>query len=117
MSAGIYNLTVEQGATLSKVITWTDENGAAVNLTNYLARAQGRRTQGASTALFDIDNGTKGGIVLGGAAGTITLTITDEVTAVIPACRGVWDLELESPSGVVTRLLEGKLTVTAEVTR
>jgi hypothetical protein len=58
------------------------------------------------------------GITLGGAAGTITLSATATVTAALTApFSGVYDLELVSGGGVVTRLLEGVATVSPEVTR
>lgn len=115
MSAGIYNITIEQGATFTKTITWTDALGAPVNLSGYTARAKGRRSYNASTSLFSISTGA--GIVLGGALGTIVLTITDETTAAMTPGKGVWDLEVESAGGVVTRLLEGRMTVTPEATK
>lgn len=50
-------------------------------------------------------------------AGVITLSLTATLTAGIPATRYVYDLEMISSGGVVTRLLEGYVTVTPEVTR
>jgi hypothetical protein len=58
------------------------------------------------------------GITLGDAAGTITLSATATVTAALTApFSGVYDLELVSGGGVVTRLLEGSATISPEVTR
>lgn len=48
--------------------------------------------------------------------GRIDLIITDEKTTLIPS-SGVYDLELTSSSGEVTRILEGKVRLSAEVTR
>jgi hypothetical protein len=53
-----------------------------------------------------IDNTTK----------TITLEIDALDTAAITFKKGVYDLELESPSGVVKALMYGNVTVTNEVT-
>ena len=117
MIAGIYNLTIEQGVTLNRVLTWTDSNDALVDLTNYTARAQVRDSKSGSTKIVDLTT-ENGGISLGGAAGTITLTMTDTATAALSALTdGRWDLELISSGGTVTRLVEGKCTISLEVTR
>jgi hypothetical protein len=58
-----------------------------------------------------------GGIVLGGAAGTITPTASAAQTAALPAGLLLYDLFLTSPGGVVTRLLAGNVNVVAKVTQ
>jgi len=58
-----------------------------------------------------------GRITLGGALGTISLDLTAEETAAIIWDRGVYDLELESGDGTVTRLLQGSFTISKEVTK
>jgi hypothetical protein len=55
-------------------------------------------------------------IVLGGAAGTIVLDLSDEVTASLTAGTYFYDIELTSSTGSKTRLLEGTFIVSAEVT-
>ena len=116
MTAGILNLTVEQGATFSRVITWRDANEAAINLTGYTARMQARRSIGAGSTFINLTT-ENGGITLGGAAGTITLTISATDTAALTEQSGHYDLEVVSAGGVVTRLLQGEITVSKEVTR
>jgi hypothetical protein len=46
----------------------------------------------------------------------ITLTISADDTEVIEFSKGVYDLELVSPTGIVTTLLAGAVSVTSEVT-
>lgn len=55
-------------------------------------------------------------IALGGTAGTIVLSLSDEVTASLTAGTYFYDIELHSPTGAKTRLLEGTFIVSAEVT-
>ena len=43
MTAGIYNATIDQGATWSVTVTYTDSNGAPINLTGYTAAMQVRQ--------------------------------------------------------------------------
>lgn len=110
-----YDLCIPQGATFSRVIRWKAD-GANVNLTGYTARAQIRPTAASATTTLSLTT-ENGRITLGGAAGTITLTISATDTAAIAAGRYVYDLELVSAGGIVTRLLQGVVTVSANVTR
>lgn len=55
-------------------------------------------------------------LVIDNTAKTITMTITATETAAITAKKGVYDLELVSPDGVVSGLLSGAITFTQEVT-
>lgn len=57
-----------------------------------------------------------GGIALDNVNKTITLTIAATETDDFAWTRGVYDLEMVSPLGVVTCLLCGKISVTKEVT-
>lgn len=115
MAAGIYNFAIEQGSTLNKVITWKDGDDAAINLTGYTAVAQFRPT--IATAPVLTLSSVTGGITLGGAAGTITLGATATTTAALAAGDGVWELELTSGGGVVTRLLTGTYSILPEIVR
>ena len=111
-----YDLEIKQGATLSLTATWKDSTGAAINLTGYTARMQVRSAYDATSTILSLTSSS--GITLGGSAGTIAITASATVTAALTApWSGVWDLELVSGGGVVTRLLEGAATVSPEVTR
>lgn len=111
-----YDLEIKQGATLSLTATWKDSTGTAVNLTGYTARMQVRSTYDATSTILSLTSGS--GITLGGSAGTIAITASATTTAALTApWSGVWDLELVSGGGEVTRLLEGAATVSPEVTR
>ncbi len=116
MPAAPYDIFIEQGTTWSLPLVWKDETGALKNLTGYTARMQIRATAASGTTLADLTD-ANGKITLGGAAGTITLTLTPTDTSAIPPGTYVYDLELVAGGGVVTRLLKGGVTVDAEVTR
>lgn len=111
-----YDLEIKQGATLSLTATWKDSSGTAVNLTGYTARMQVRATYDSSSTILSLTSSS--GITLGGSAGTIAITASATTTAALTApWSGVWDLEIVSGGGEVTRLLEGAATVSPEVTR
>jgi tRNA threonylcarbamoyladenosine modification (KEOPS) complex Pcc1 subunit len=115
MAATTYDILIEQGATYSQSITYKD-NGVAVNLTGYTARMQVRATLESASTLVELTTANSR-IALGGTAGTISLTISATDTAALTAGRGVYDLELVSGSGIVTRLLQGVATISRNVTR
>ena len=112
--AGAYNFTIEQGATFNLLMTWRIDN-VPVNLTGYTARLQARIDVDETDTILSLTTGA--GITLGGAAGTITIDQTAGQTAVLPKGEYVYDLELQSSGGIVTRLLQGELNISAEVTR
>jgi len=109
------DLCIPQGATFSRVVKWKAD-GTLVNLTGYTARMQIRQTAASATTTLALTT-ENGRIALGGSAGTITLSISATDTAAIAAGRYVYDLELVSAGGIVTRLLQGVVTVSANVTR
>lgn len=113
MAAGEWNPTIEQGATWESILTYKIDD-VAVNLSGYSARLTAKDSAG--TAVLEMDTATLGGITLGGAAGTITLNLTAAETTALAAGVYTYDLELESGAGVVTRLVQGDLTVSAERT-
>ena len=109
------DLCIPAGASFSRVIRWKAD-GANVNLTGYTARAQIRPSASSATTTLSLTTENTR-IALGGTAGTITLSISATDTAAITAGRYVYDLELVSAGGIVTRLLQGVVTVSANVTR
>ena len=115
-----YDLIIARGETYTRTFTWTS-GGSPVNLTSYHAAMQIRPDwlvagETPGTPDVDLDDQTKGGITLGGSAGTVTVTIPAAVTAALAIDRGKYDLELTAPSGAVTKFLRGSVTILGEVT-
>jgi len=111
MAAGTYNFTVEQGATFTRTLT-LQENSSAMNLTGYSAASQMRSTADTSTVA-----GTFTATVSNASGGVITLSMTATQTGNIEEGIYVYDIEITSGAGSITRILQGKVTVTANVTR
>lgn len=116
MSAGVYDFYIEQGATFNQPLVWKDSSGTAVNVTGYTARMQIRKTVDATTVILTLTT-ENGRITVGTSNGLITLLVSAADTAALTSFCGVYDLEVISPTGVVTRLLEGQVEVSKEVTR
>jgi hypothetical protein len=111
---GYLDLDCYQGANFDYQLTWT-VGGSAVNVTGYSSRMQVRQAVDSTAVAFSLVSGT--GITLGGTAGTIALSAVATATAGIEAGQYVYDLELVSGTGYVTRLVGGNFVVSAEVTR
>lgn len=119
MGSGVYNLQISQYATYIMTFVWSAGTcgcstvGATitpVDLVGYTATLQIRQFV-SGPLVVDLSSY----IVLGGTAGTITLTVPSSVTAGFTWWNGVYDLLLTSSSGIATRLLQGSVTVTPGV--
>lgn len=87
-----------------------------VDLTSYTARMQIREDIDDVAASISLTT-ENGGITLGATAGTISLLIAATATDDITWEDAVYDLEIISSGGIVTRLISGAITASDEVTR
>ena len=110
-------LKIIQGATFPKVLRWiAPDKTTPIDLTGCTARMQVRSEIESPTVLLELTT-ENGGIVIDGPAGKLTLRISPAATAAIAWESGVWDLEVVHPNGDVTRLAQGAISVSPEVTR
>lgn len=114
MTAGNYNIVAEQGATFTFEFT-IDTDGTPWDLTSYTARMQVRPFVDSTTKIFDLTE--TDGIALGGVLGTVTVTRSAAQMTAAKTGRHVYDLELESSGGIVTKILEGRFVIIPEVTQ
>ena len=112
--AGIYNITMDQGAQWTLTVVYDNNNGTPIDLTGYTARMQVRPKFGSDNAVLTISSPSSG-IVITPLTGTLNLTATTAQTGDIPGGFYVYDLEISS-GGVVTRLMQGSVTVRDQVT-
>jgi hypothetical protein len=110
-----YQISIDQGATYSLALTYKDSNGTAINLTGYTAAMQIRTSYESSSTVVSLTSSS--GIVITAATGLLTINITSNQTAALTPGTYVYDLEITSGAGVVTRLIQGSVMVSAEVTR
>lgn len=113
--AGQYDIVpMEIGATFTLTFAWTI-NGNPVDLTGYTAEMHVRRKHTTATTLLDFSSAA-GDITLNGALGTgvVKALIPNSLNNTVK--RGVYDLELTASNGDVTRLLEGIVVFSPEVT-
>ncbi len=115
VTPGQVNFLCPQGSTFSKQITYTIDN-IPVDLGGYSARMQVRQNYYSEDALLDLSS-PNSGITIEGSNGIINIYISDGDTSSLPAGNFLYDLELDSNGGTVSRLIEGSFIVTPEVTR
>ena len=105
------NLYIDQGSNFTSTVTVEDVNDNLVNITNYTTRGQVRKSYSASTAT----NFTT--TITDATNGEFTIALSRTQTGALKAGRYVYDVEVISPAGVVTRVVEGQVTVNARVTQ
>ena len=109
--AAIANLTIDQGATFSSDVTVKDAQDNAFNLTGYTAVA--KLAKGFASTKTRTNMTTS--IATDATTGVVTLSLTATETSALDAERYVYDLEITS-GATVTRVIEGIITVRAQVT-
>tara|TARA_R110000772_G_scaffold40733_1_gene95141 strand:+ start:1350 stop:1694 length:345 start_codon:yes stop_codon:yes gene_type:complete len=108
-----YNIEAYQGATYTLNMTYKIDN-SVVNLTGYTAAMQVRSAPSSASTILSLESGAE--ITLGGALGTIAVEVSATVMAAVAAGNYQYDFDLDSGSQV-TRLIRGKFTVVAEITK
>ena len=118
MAAGIYNFTIEQGTTFTRTFKYKDSDGVAIDLTNHAIRMDIRTSIDAESTLLElVESNTGTGFKVDETnTNEFTLTITATDTSNLNFDTAVYDIEIENNS-LVTRLLQGKIKLSKEVTR
>ena len=141
-----HDITSNQGETLSLHLLYTDSADNSIDLANYSAEFQVRRSVSDSDKVLHL-YGSTGGLSYGATAGStgagntaigisgglwlnrnagntgaetggIYVFAGATATSLVPAGKHLYDLELRYiPDGTVTRLTEGRFYSPSEVTR
>ena len=112
MTAAAYNLTIDQGSDFALDLVVKEDN-AIKDLTGYAARAQMRSTKGSSmlAATFTCT-------VPSATGGEVKMQLMNDTSSAISAGKYYYDLEIYTSNDViVSRLMEGTVILTPEVTR
>ena len=103
------NILVDQGSTFITTVNLTDDNDAPLDLTIYTSAAQMRKHYTSSNSVSFTTSGNSQGV--------LTLSLSANTTANIAAGRYMYDVELTDSSNNVTRVFEGIVTITPNITR
>jgi|TARA_B110000211_G_C13986853_1_gene512126 hypothetical protein len=128
MSAGRYSFTIEQGATLDFELAYKDSDNNPIDLTGYQGRMQLRPSAGSDIKYITLSSsldpdGT--GLNFSGSdglnpptSGTIGIFISANSSSQLDFGEAIYDLELATGSlyPIVTRLLEGQIQLSKNVT-
>ena len=128
MSAGRYSFTIEQGATLDFELAYKDSDNNPVDLTGYQGRMQLRPSAGSDIKYITLSSSLAAdgtGLNFSGSdglnpptSGTIGIFISANSSSLLNFNEAVYDLELATGSEfpIVTRLLEGQVRLSLNVT-
>ena len=109
--ATVANIFVDRDSDYSNIITVSSSSGAPLNLTGYTVASQIRKSYSSSIAY----NFTSS--IFNAASGQVRLQLSASASRAIPPGRYLYDVEITSPSGTKTRVVEGIVTVTPEITQ
>jgi hypothetical protein len=116
-SGNVYDIIVDQGATLLRSIALKSSAKRPVTFIGYIGRMQIRdKTQLSSVVLLLTTE--NGGLEINGTAGTVLIIASPTQTSNLIPGKYLYDLEIEEIStGKVTKIIQGNLIVRPEVTR
>jgi hypothetical protein len=112
-----YNTVIDQGADWYLTVTYENPNGTPINLTGYSAALQLRSLPSDATAVLTLTTANTG-IAITALTGVVAIHATATQTRAIDEGTYYYDLEItDTFTSVVTRLVQGQVVVSPEVTR
>ena len=110
--AGYAELFVDQFSDYSTIITLTNSDGSFTNLSGYSVVSQIRSSYSTQNSTANLTC-----TITDAANGNITISLPANVSANISPGRYFYDVRTMSPAGANTRILQGILELSADVTR
>jgi hypothetical protein len=128
MASGRYSFTIEQGSTLNFELQYKNSSGSAIDLSGYSGKMQIKSNYADNSPTIYLTlssslqpDGT--GLNFSGsngstptASGSIGVFISAATSSLLTFDTALYDLEIASGS-IVTRILEGQVKLSKEVTR
>ncbi len=117
MSAGRYNIDIEQGATFQRSMTLDEydsdtETMEDLDLSGYTFSGMLRQEKEDTSAMIAFTI-----VITDAALGAIQVSLTAAQTSTLPAGTAYYDIEMTRDSGEVIRILEGMANISREMTR
>lgn len=111
--AAYVELFMDQGATFNNIINLTDDlTNTPINVSGYIITSQMRRSYYSANASANITC-----TILNAANGEVRLFMSPANTANLKPGRYLFDLKTTDTANVVSRTLEGIITVTPQITK
>lgn len=105
-------LTVDQGSTFESTIDLVTDDGAVINVAGYVFTGQIRKSYYSTNPTANLTLA-----IVDAANGNVKVSISAANTANIKAGRYLYDIKMTDTSNTITRLVEGVITITPQVTR
>ena len=106
------DLTIDQGADYETTFDLVADDGTPVNITGYVFTGQIRKSYYSTNPTANLVI-----TILNAVNGNTTISLGAANTANIVAGRYVYDVKMKDSSNVTTRVVEGIITITPQVTR
>ena len=103
------NLIIDQGSTFFTSFDVNDDSGNPINFSGYTGHAQIRKHYTSTNAVSFT--------VTANSSGSVMLSLDSNTTSSMEAGRYVYDVELIAPANTTSRVVEGIVTVTPQVTK
>jgi uncharacterized protein YbcV (DUF1398 family) len=105
-------LVVDQGSTFETTLDLVSDDGSVINVAGYVFSGQIRKSYYSTSPTANLTI-----TVVNAANGNVNITMNSATTANIKAGRYVYDVKMKDNANTVTRIVEGIITVTPQVTR
>jgi len=123
--AAEYDISIDQGASFSMFLTLKDQAGEKIDITEYTFRGKIKKDFNESNpqAIFSfnilnqLNESTKGMVEVKLSSQDTALIQTNAKGTSRNVIKMVYDIESQSPSGFVTRWIQGLALISPEVTK
>lgn len=105
-------LQIDQGTTFETTMNINNDDGTFIDITDYEFDSQIRKSYYSSTPAATITTS-----IHDAANGEVKLSLSAAQTANIKAGRYLYDVRMTTPDNVITRVIEGIITVTPQITK
>jgi hypothetical protein len=110
--ATVAYLDIDQGSDFVSILDLENDDGTLMNLTGFNAYSQFRKSYGSAVA-YSFETS----ILAPATNGKLQLKLSGINSSLIKPGRYLYDVEIISGTGVKTRVVEGILTINAEITK
>lgn len=105
-------LTINQGTTFESTLDLVADDGSAINVAGYVFSGQIRKSYYSANATANLVIS-----ISDSANGNVLVSLNSATTANIAAGRYLYDIKMTDTANTVTRIVEGVITVTPQVTK
>lgn len=102
---------IQRGDDVSHIVSIVDSTGVLFPTTGYTGSFEVFSTSEMEGSPLLSLTTANGGLALNGPAGQFTITITDTVTTALVWSNGYYRMQITSPGGSTTRIMQGECSV------